>query len=495
MPTKLELLRNVSFGKRVAEEEVEELSDYFVETDQWQRILDGDIDVIFGAKGSGKSAIYSSLLNRATDMFDRGVLFVSGENPRGTPAFASLVADPPTSEHEFIGLWKFYVLSLVDRVLEEFDINNSDAQRVRRALQDAGLCDPPGGLTGLIRSVRDYMHRVANADSIEPEIRLDPTTGMPAGVGITITLGAPSVADRAAGAVSVEDLLAAADNALTEAGFDVWVLFDRLDIAFEESRELEQNALRSLFKVYLDLMGLDHLSLKIFLRTDIWKSITEDGFREASHLTRDATIEWNRESLLHLVVRRLVQSHELLHEYGTDASDVLSNLRTQRAFFDRLVPDQVDLGRNPKTFEWVLNRVADGTNKPAPREVIHLLNESKKVQIAMLERGEEEPDSSQLFSRSAFRGALPEVSRVRLQQTLLAEYPDLRKSVLALEGEKASQTDESLAALWDVSTDKATKIATKLVDVGFFERRGRTEPLYWVPFLYRPALKLVQGSD
>jgi hypothetical protein len=496
VPTTLELLRGLSFGQRVAEEEVEGLSDYFVETDQWRRILDGVVDVVFGAKGSGKSAIYSSLLNRSSEMFDRGVLFVSGENPRGTTAFKDLVVDPPTSEREFLGLWKFYVLSLIAHAFEEYGISTPEAARVRDALRDAGISEPSGGRAGLLRRVREYMSRLLAAEAIEPNIKLDPVTGAPSGFGLAITLGEPSPTERDTGAVSVDDLFAAADRALVEAGFRMWVLFDRLDVAFEESRALEQNALRALFKAYLDTVGLRAIALKIFLRTDIWKSITLGGFREASHITRAVTIEWNSSSLLNLVVRRLVQHGELLDGYQTDAQAVLADLVSQRHFFDSLVPEKVDLGRNPETFGWVLNRVADGTKKPAPREVIHLLNQAKDMQVAMLERGENEPESRKLFSRQAFRSALPEVSRVRLEQTLLAEYPDLREPLLALEGEKASQTDESLAAIWSKPQEEVGRTAAELVDVGFFERRGpREDSFYWVPFLYRPALSLVQGRD
>jgi hypothetical protein len=56
---RLDLLRNMSFGARVAEEETGELASYFVETDQWNRIFRGEIDVVRGEKGAGKSAIYS----------------------------------------------------------------------------------------------------------------------------------------------------------------------------------------------------------------------------------------------------------------------------------------------------------------------------------------------------------------------------------------------------------------------------------------------------
>ena len=100
-----------------------------------------------------------------------------------------------------------------------------------------------------------------------------------------------------------------------------------------------------------------------------------------------------------------------------------------------------------------------------------------------------------LFTRQAFREALPEVSRVRLEQTLYAEYPTLRGFVESLREQKSEQTLESLQALWGLSPAKVLSTAEELVNIGLFERRGsREEPRYWVPFLYRPALSMIQGS-
>ena len=77
---RLDLLKQMSFGLQVAEDEVNELASYFVETNQWARIAKGDIDIIRGEKGAGKSAIYSLLLTRAGEFFDRGILLVAAEN-------------------------------------------------------------------------------------------------------------------------------------------------------------------------------------------------------------------------------------------------------------------------------------------------------------------------------------------------------------------------------------------------------------------------------
>jgi hypothetical protein len=52
--TKQEVLANTDFGHRVAEDEIDALAGYFVETDNWKRLIAGDIDVVYGPKGSGK---------------------------------------------------------------------------------------------------------------------------------------------------------------------------------------------------------------------------------------------------------------------------------------------------------------------------------------------------------------------------------------------------------------------------------------------------------
>ncbi len=57
--SRLELLKQLDFGAQVAEEELNELASYFVETNQWSRMEKGEIDIVRGEKGAGKSAIYS----------------------------------------------------------------------------------------------------------------------------------------------------------------------------------------------------------------------------------------------------------------------------------------------------------------------------------------------------------------------------------------------------------------------------------------------------
>ena len=91
MRSRASILTKAVFGSRIAEEEIDRLQLYFVETEQWRKVLAGDVDIVFGAKGSGKSALYSLLVARKDELrLGRRTIFLAGENPRGTPAFRDL---------------------------------------------------------------------------------------------------------------------------------------------------------------------------------------------------------------------------------------------------------------------------------------------------------------------------------------------------------------------------------------------------------------------
>lgn len=496
LPSKREVLADLRFGARVAEDERDELAAYFVETDQWRQVLGGYVDVIFGSKGAGKSAIYTSLMDRAATFKQASrTLLTTAEKPRGSTVFQGLVIDPPTTEVEFVAIWKLYFLSLVGSLVVDEDMFGDEASQVRDALLQEGLLassDAP--LTSRFRMVWDWIKQVAGRLTPQAEVRIDPATNVST-IAFKISLGEPSIQERQSGVRSIDDLLAIADAALRVNDYKVWILLDRLDVAFSDSRELEANGIRALFKAYLDMGDLDQIALKIFLRTDIWNEITQGGFREASHITRQLRIEWSNAALLNLVVSRAVRIQRLLDRFGTTASAVFESAEAQRAFFDRMVPEKVDVGRNPLTFEWILGRVQDGTKQPAPREVIHLLNEARDAQMRMVERGEAEPPGEEILTRAALREGLPPVSKVRLEQTIYAEYPTEKTWIEAFEGERTEHTVASLATIWDVDEEAARNRAQRLVDVGFLEARtAQGVPTFWVPFLYRPALSMRQGA-
>lgn len=494
--TKQDVLRSITFGQRVAEDEADVLGTYFVETDHWERLFHGDIDVVYGAKGVGKSALYALLLSRRDDLFDRNVLLVAAENPRGAPAFRDLLSDHPTTEREFINLWKLYFCSLLHSVLQDFSIKNTPSQQLGEALAREGLVKGSLSLAALLRGVMTYVRGALKPQAIEGGVELDPLTQLPKGFKGKIIFSEPTKVGIDLELNSVDKLLELANDALVASEQTAWILLDRLDVAFVENVGLEANALRALFRVYLDLLAYPTIQLKIFLRTDIWTRITSEGFREASHVTRHITISWDSNSLLNLVVRRAIYNQSIADMFNITSELARMPVSEQEQFFYRLCPNQVDVGSNkPKTFDWLLTRTRDGSQLNAPRELIHFLNSLREVQVKRLELGEPEPDGENLFARPSFKDALPEVSKVRLEQTLYAEHPEKKSLIEKLRGEKTLHTPESLATIWNTSSEQATAQAFELAAIGYFEIRGsRQSPSFWVPFLYRDALDLTQGS-
>ncbi|MFG3700818.1 P-loop ATPase, Sll1717 family [Micromonospora sp. NPDC047620] len=496
MVDKQRVLQELTLGSRIAEEEAGELASYFVETEQWRRVWLGDVDVVYGPKGSGKSAIYSTLVARENELFDRGILIAPAVKPRGSGAFEGMTDDPPTSEAEFVGLWKIYFLLLIAEKIEDFGMDSDATRQLIQILTDAKL-RPPGRRTlkSVLTSARNYVRRIFSVHEIEPSLQLDPTGGF--SISGRIQFSEPTPEERAKGAVQVDDLFELADEIWAGADYQVWLLLDRLDVAFEGSSALESNALRALFRVYLDVLPYENLRLKIFLRTDIWRTITANGFREASHITRDLTLAWDRPSLLRLVVQRLIKNQNIQDFYDASQNDVLSSNIGQQDFFDRVYPRQVESGPNQsQTFDWCMRRTQDGTGQTAPRELIHLVTAARDAQLRFLDLGIPPPAGQALFTPQALKDALPEVSEARLTRTMYAEFAELKTFMEALRGGKTNHNSASLSAAWGLPLESARETAERLAEIGFFERRKSETGgnLFWVPFLYRPALELVQGS-
>ena len=492
--SKLAILKALSFGEPVAEQEMQRLAEYFVETEQWTKLVAGDKDVVYGPKGSGKSALYSLLLQKRDELFDRGILIKPAETPKGSPAFRTIATDPPETEEEFAVLWKLYFLCLVAEVLREYAVDTPEARRVYDQLRRADLLDL-SPLQTLLLAVRRQVRRLSRATSVEAGVAVEASTGTPL-VTAKVTLGEPEKLTAVDLSTGLDLLIADADCALRDLAFSVWIVIDRLDVAFAQDTDVEKLALRALFRTYNDMQSCDHIAVKLFLRSDIWRRITAGGFREASHVSKRLTITWQRQSLMNLVVRRLLANDEICEFYRVNASSVETKIAAQEALMLRILPDQVDRGKNPSTFDWMLSRTQDGTEQTAPRELIQLLESLRTKEIERIELGHDEAAAETLFSPSSFKQALREVSDVRLNQTLFAEYPDLQPYIERLEGEKTQQTVRTLASLWGVRDQaEVRRLCNRLVDVGFFEERGdRAEPVYWVPFLYRDALNMVQGE-
>lgn len=483
-------LDGISFGDRVAENESGTLTNYFIETEPWSALYSGSADVVFGSKGSGKSALYTLLLNKSEEFLLKGIVLVTAENPTGKTVFSDITSEPPTSENEFVTLWKIYFCQLIVNWLIENNICNGVARDVSNSLVEAGLIQEQNTLRRLVNSAKTFAKNLINLDSLEGGLTIE------GGVTGKITFRTPSVELQKQGYKSVDELLSLLNQYLQGINKAFWVLCDRLDVAFDETLDLEKNALRALFKAYRDIEEYKSIRIKIFLRDDIWRRITKEGFREASHITRSTSISWTDKNLLNLIVMRILENNSICQEYQIDTQSIRSDYEKQTELYYKIFPKQVDIGeKQSETFNWILSRVRDGLSNVAPRELIHFYNEiiiQEKREQSISNNNIESPN---LVSRQSVKNATQEVSKVRTEQTVFAESPDLKESIMALENGKAEHNLNTLCSAWSLNSEESLIKAQKLAEIGFFEQiAARTEKIYKIPFLYRSYLRISQGK-
>ncbi len=483
-------LSDISFGDRVAENEVNTLANYFVKTQAWNKLYNGEVDVVFGSKGAGKSALYTLLLDKVAEFNSRKIFLISAEKPTGQTVFSDITTEPPTSEDEFVTLWKIYFCQLVVKCLIENDLCYGNAKTVSDELKKVGLLDEKNSLKRLVNSAKEFAKNLISLESIEGGI------GVEGGITGKITFRTPDRELQKKGYKSIDELLDELNEHLVEINQTCWILCDRLDVAFDQDIDLEKNALRALFKAYRDMEEYDSICLKVFLRDDIWDRITKDGFREASHITKTINITWNNRSLLNLIVSRALQNSDIIDKYEVEKDDILSDHEKQFEFYYQMFPKQVDIGeKQSDTFEWILSRIRDGLNNTPPRELIHYYNESVTQEIKEQEISNNKIEEPNIVSRLAIKNAAYEVSKVRTEQTIFAEYANLRIYIKAFENKKAEHTLSTLSEIWHVNEDEAKMIANQLAEVGFFElKAAKNDQVYKIPFLYRFYLSVIQGK-
>ena len=267
---KRSVLKALEFGCYIAEDEATELEDYFLGTPIWASLEKGEIDIVLGAKGSGKSALATRLCLK--DSADPTVSVIFGENPTGEAVFQSVANDPPSSEQEFRVLWLLYFLTIAGKFIRDDDkVANSDMRTVLvRALEDARLLKPGGSIGSLLNDVRRHIRNVLSNAIPQIDAGLEPGAGLPT---LSFSLHLPGDPDGVEHTVGLNELLKTANEALEASDLSLWVVLDRLDAAFGPKPEIESMAIRALLRAYRDLSIHDRLKPKIFLRSDIWDLI------------------------------------------------------------------------------------------------------------------------------------------------------------------------------------------------------------------------------
>lgn len=473
-----DLLTAIDFGNSVAEFD-RELENHFVETLSFRSLISGNCDVIAGDKGTGKTALYRALVKTALP----GIDIIPAFNPSGNPVFQRLTHTPPLPEGQYITVWKSFFLSLLGNWLLERvgPTASTDIVELDKLLGSVGLRSSEESAATVFSRVINRLQRwFKNTKSAGVSFTLS-DSGMPI---ITPRLEFGADDDAVPDIILHEHAFGLLNRCLESLGVTAWAVMDRLDEAFQGYPDTERPALRALFRTYLDLLEFRAIRLKLFVRRDLFRKIVQGGFVNLTHINaRRLDIVWEEEDLLNLLCRRIRGSLKMQSE---------SNQRDIEVF-DSVFPAKVDAGsRKPTTWNWILARIRDGNNVRPPRNLIDLANKARELQLRAEERAPRRfGQGTPLLEPDSLRRALARLSEDRVQDTLLAEAPDLAPLVERFRDGKAEHSAESLSNILGISADKVRSAVKPLTDLGFIEE---IKDIYKVPMLYRDGLSITQGK-
>lgn len=487
VPTVKELLRKLDLGKSVAEFD-EALENYFVETETFHALISGKFDIIAGDKGTGKTAIYK-ILQKRYGKYDalKNVEVVPAFNPVGSPVFQKLGERDVLTEGEYNRLWKAYFLSLVGNwVLSVWDGNYTPSMHQLDKLLKGldlreGSDEPQNIFSRIVAGIGSlFKWKAAEVEVSASEMGVPIFTPR-----IEFDRGGSENIDEKS--VSVEYALKLLNSSLDEAGVTVWVAVDRLDEAFQGFPTVEVPALRALFRVYLDLLAYPRVSLKLFVRRDLFRRIIGDGFVNLTHVNaRKVEVIWDEEDLMSLLCKRIRENKEFVEAIKIGES-------TDDEVFKAIFPNQVDLGsRKPQTWTWIMRRIRDGNDIKPPRNLIDLISMAQQAQMRREERdGRLYSGDKPIIEPDALRRALGQLSKQRVEDTLFAEAGSNAHLIAKFRDGKAEHNEESLAKTLGIAVGDVRTLIKPLVEIGFLEDIKDT---FKVPSLYREGLEITQGK-
>lgn len=144
------ILDKVKLGASAAENELRELPAYYVETDAFKRTMTGEIRVILGRKGSGKTALFARVRDKKRSNKQNIVIDLKPETYKLLKFKNEVLAllEDGTLEHSIMAFWEYILyLEICYKVLEK------DASR---HVYDHELYAPYQKLYGLYHSA-DYI--------------------------------------------------------------------------------------------------------------------------------------------------------------------------------------------------------------------------------------------------------------------------------------------------------------------------------------------------
>lgn len=483
---KIDVLQNINLGNSIAEYD-DNISQYYINTSSTLDLINDRYDIIRGVKGSGKTAMLVAICDNQCDYSQLdGKKLVKAIQLKGDPDFKRAFDTVTIEQNDLqkvIDAWKIYFINIIWKECNE---TYSPSSPLESYLKKEGLISGKKGiLENLLYAIKKA--KIKSTSTFSPDGSMKQTFELSQDTSTTPTI-------TKSGLVDYNYIFKELDNFILSNNSCIWIMIDRLDDAFPNNTAIENIILKALFFAYKDICFYSGFKLKIFIREDIFNSITTDGFTSLTHVSAKTmkSLKWDREIIERLLVERLFFNPlfvEYIKSYGFDTNCQKLSSKEITNILYHFVKPQIDVGQNnPDTIGWIINHVKDGNGIYTPRDIIILLDTARSIQLDLLSRSNTEDISDDyLLSAPVIRKAFSETSKLKLETQLYAEYPKCRTWIETFKNQKAEHTETSLRKL----LGKQWKWRTEtLCEIGFFEEKPNT---WKIPFIYREFLNIKQG--
>lgn len=305
------ILEKVHFGASSAENEIADLADYYLATDEFRRALHGEARLVVGRKGSGKSAVFFRIRDKVSSSKRNVVLDLKPDGYQLVKLKDRVlkVMDRGTQEHTITAFWQCVLLLEISRAALQLD-------KASYRLDDSIY----GTYQQLEDKYKEYGYESGQGDFAERitsliyriEERFDESVD-----GALISLSTPQVTkliyDNDVGKLSA----ALVDHLRKKEA--LWVLFDNIDkgwtpTGIDASDILTLRALLEAARKVERTISAEGIDVRflVFLRNDVYELLLDQTADRGKE--QKVIVDWrDPEALRELVQLRIESSLEGIH--------------------------------------------------------------------------------------------------------------------------------------------------------------------------------------
>jgi cellulose biosynthesis protein BcsQ len=426
----------------------DKLDRYFLRSTHLDRLHAPSSVVILGGKGSGKTALFTYALGRA----ESNVVHRAVHGKQGSMLAPDQLSELGRRVTAMDVFWRIYALAQT-----EMPATGATAEAavsaVRRMLSGGGDLDEAAAVLN------------------------DP--GLP---------------------IEIDKAWSQVDDSLGASGQRLVLYLDSLDTAFKADLVARRGGLEHLFIAWQATFArLRHVQIKVFLRTDLWDSLS---FPEKSHVrTRTMPLNWDQGSLWRLVLKRALAASSFAptcRESGVDPVLTTESVEVAgdaalNAHLDVLFEQRIWTGKNSLSRNWIMRRLADAKSRVFPRDVLCLLAIAMEEEERRVRDGQRTAGDA-VLSRESLARALPPTSAQRVD-AVREEYPELVDILQSLQGLPANGSLEALRKHLSAPPapgDVQPLDALEKAGVIRLDKYASDEPSYAVPALYLHGLNMTR---